>query len=142
MTTSTWQFQGFPIHCLRQGTSPADRPAVLLVHGFGASTDHWRFNIPALQQHYEVHALDLLGFGRSAKPAGPSYGGALWRDQLVSYVRGRIGRPTVIVGNSLGGYAALAAGAAANGVGTITAIEKLILMPLEESLGVFLITNQ
>jgi len=85
---------------------------VLLVHGFGASTDHWRFNIPALQQHYEVHALDLLGFGRSAKPAGPSYGGALWRDQLVSYVRERIGRPTVLVGNSLGGYAALAAGAA------------------------------
>ena len=112
MTTSTWQFQGFPIHCLQQGTSAGDRPAVLLVHGFGASTDHWRFNIPALQQHYEVHALDLLGFGRSAKPAGPSYGGALWRDQLVSYVRERIGRPTVIVGNSLGGYAALAAGAA------------------------------
>ena len=112
VTTSTWQFQGFPIHCLQQGTSPADRPAVLLVHGFGASTDHWRFNIPALQQHYEVHALDLLGFGRSAKPAGPSYGGALWRDQLVSYVKERIGRPTVIVGNSLGGYAALAAGAA------------------------------
>ena len=112
VTTSTWQFQGFPIHCLQQGTSAADRPAVLLVHGFGASTDHWRFNIPALQQHYEVHALDLLGFGRSAKPAGPSYGGALWRDQLVSYVRERIGRPTVLVGNSLGGYAALAAGAA------------------------------
>ena len=112
VTTSTWQFQGFPIHCLQQGTSAGDRPAVLLVHGFGASTDHWRFNIPALQQHYEVHALDLLGFGRSAKPAGPSYGGALWRDQLVSYVRERIGRPTVIVGNSLGGYAALAAGAA------------------------------
>ena len=112
VTTSTWQFQGFPIHCLQQGTSAGDRPAVLLVHGFGASTDHWRFNIPALQQHYEVHALDLLGFGRSAKPAGPSYGGALWRDQLVSYVRERIGRPTVIVGNSLGGYAALAAGVA------------------------------
>ena len=112
VTTSTWQFQGFPIHCLQQGTSAGDRPAVLLVHGFGASTDHWRFNIPALQQHYEVHALDLLGFGRSAKPAGPSYGGALWRDQLVSYVRERIGRPTVLVGNSLGGYAALAAGAA------------------------------
>ena len=89
-----------------------ERPALLLVHGFGASTDHWRFNIPALQEHYEVHALDLLGFGRSAKPAGPKYGGALWRDQLVSYVRERIGRPTVTVGNSLGGYAALAAGAA------------------------------
>jgi pimeloyl-ACP methyl ester carboxylesterase len=65
-----------------------------------------------LAKHYEVHALDLLGFGRSAKPAGPRYGGALWCDQLVAYVQERIGRPTVLVGNSLGGYAALAAGAA------------------------------
>ena len=115
VTASTWHFQGYPIHCLRKGPLQAtanERPALLLVHGFGASTDHWRFNIPALQEHYEVHALDLLGFGRSAKPAGPKYGGALWRDQLVSYVRERIGRPTVTVGNSLGGYAALAAAAA------------------------------
>jgi len=113
--TQPWTFQGYPIHQLRcgpQAEQGSERPAVLLVHGFGASTDHWRFNIPALEQHYEVHALDLLGFGRSAKPAGPSYGGALWRDQLVAYVHERIGCPTVLVGNSLGGYAALAAGAA------------------------------
>jgi pimeloyl-ACP methyl ester carboxylesterase len=85
---------------------------VLQVHGVGASTDHWRHNIPALARHHEVHALDLLGFGRSAKPAGLPYSGGLWAEQLQSYVRERIGRPTVLVGNSLGGYAALAAGAA------------------------------
>tara|TARA_B100002052_G_scaffold65378_1_gene58635 strand:- start:108 stop:887 length:780 start_codon:yes stop_codon:yes gene_type:complete len=83
-----------------------------LVHGFGASTDHWRHNIPVLARTHAVHALDLLGFGRSAKPAELAYGGPLWRDQLVAYVRERIGRPTVIAGNSLGGFAALAAGAA------------------------------
>jgi pimeloyl-ACP methyl ester carboxylesterase len=89
-----------------------DQPALLLVHGFGASTDHWRHNIPVLSRSHEVHAIDLLGFGRSAKPAELAYGGALWRDQLVAYVRERIGRPTVIAGNSLGGFAALAAAAA------------------------------
>jgi hypothetical protein len=109
---SPWSFQGHAIHSLRQQPAQPQGPAILLVHGFGASTDHWRFNIPALAERHEVHAIDLLGFGRSAKPEGPSYGGALWRDQLVAYVQERIGRPTVLVGNSLGGYAALAAGAA------------------------------
>jgi pimeloyl-ACP methyl ester carboxylesterase len=107
-----WSWQGHGVHSLRAAPENPEGPAILLVHGFGASTDHWRYNIPALAAHHEVHALDLLGFGRSAKPEGLPYGGALWRDQLSAYVAERIGRPTVLVGNSLGGYAALAAGAA------------------------------
>jgi pimeloyl-ACP methyl ester carboxylesterase len=107
-----WRFQGHAVHGLREAPERPEGPALLLVHGFGASTDHWRHNIPVLARRHEVHAIDLLGFGRSAKPQGPAYGGALWRDQLSAYVRERIGRPTVLVGNSLGGYAALAAGAA------------------------------
>jgi len=107
-----WRFRDHPVHSLSVIPAEPRGPALLLVHGFGASTDHWRFNIPVLAQDHEVHALDLLGFGRSAKPAGEPYGGALWSEQLQAYVRERIGRPTVLVGNSLGGYAALAAGAA------------------------------
>jgi pimeloyl-ACP methyl ester carboxylesterase len=110
-TPTWWHFQGHPVHGLRLAPERPQGPAVLLVHGFGASTDHWRHNIPELARRHEVHAIDLLGFGRSAKPAGPAYGGGLWRDQLSAYVRERIGRPTVLVGNSLGGYAALAAAA-------------------------------
>ena len=105
-----WSHLGHAVHALREGPLRPQGPALLLVHGFGASTDHWRHNIPVLARTHEVHALDLLGFGRSAKPAGLAYGGALWREQLAAYVRERIGRPTVLVGNSLGGYAALAAG--------------------------------
>lgn len=110
--TETWPWQGHGVHSLRAAPEHPEGPAILLVHGFGASTDHWRHNIPALAQRHEVHAIDLLGFGRSAKPVGLPYGGALWRDQLMAYVAERIGRPTVLVGNSLGGYAALAAAAA------------------------------
>ncbi|MEB3259355.1 MAG: alpha/beta fold hydrolase [Cyanobacteriota bacterium] len=109
---AVWRFAGHPVHTLRRSPASPKGPALLLVHGFGASTDHWRHNVPALAARHEVHALDLLGFGRSAKPQGLPYGGDLWRDQLLAYVRERIGRPTVLVGNSLGGYAALAAGAA------------------------------
>ena len=51
--------------------------------------DHWRFNIPALQEHYEVHASISWGLG-AAPPAGPV--AVPSRDQLVSHVRERIGR--------------------------------------------------
>ena len=114
MESVTWSHLGHPVHAVvdRPDAPDPESPALLLVHGFGASTDHWRYNIPVLARSHDVHALDLLGFGRSAKPAGLAYGGALWRDQLVAYVRECIGRPTVIAGNSLGGFAALAAGAA------------------------------
>ena len=114
METNPWIHHGHCVHTVQQQPdSVSDQaPALLLVHGFGASTDHWRYNIPVLARTYPVHALDLLGFGRSAKPSELPYGGPLWRDQLVAYVRERIGRPTVIAGNSLGGFAALAAGAA------------------------------
>ena len=100
------------MHAIAAAPAEPEGPAILLVHGFGASTDHWRHNIPVLAQRHEVHAIDLLGFGRSAKPAELAYGGPLWRDQLAAYVSERIGRPTVLVGNSLGGFSALAAGAA------------------------------
>ena len=114
MEAHVWSHLGYPVHTVQQQPAQgcSERPALLLVHGFGASTDHWRHNIPVLSKTHAVHALDLLGFGRSAKPADLPYGGPLWRDQLVAYVRERIGRPTVIAGNSLGGFAALAAGAA------------------------------
>jgi pimeloyl-ACP methyl ester carboxylesterase len=107
-----WQHLGHGVHAVQAGPPEPQGPALLLVHGFGASTDHWRFNLPVLAAHHEVHAIDLLGFGRSAKPAELAYGGGLWRDQLAAYVAERIGRPTVLVGNSLGGFAALAAGVA------------------------------
>ena len=107
-----WSYAGHPVHAIAAAPAEPEGPAILLVHGFGASTDHWRHNIPELAQRHEVHAIDLLGFGRSAKPAELAYGGPLWRDQLAAYVHERIGRPTVLAGNSLGGFSALAAGAA------------------------------
>ena len=102
----TWRWQGHDIYYVKAGTARRDRPPLLLVHGFGASTDHWRKNIHGLQDEFEVWAIDLLGFGRSAKP-DQQYSGKLWRDQLHEFIRDVIGRPAVIAGNSLGGYASL-----------------------------------
>jgi len=42
-------------------------PPLLLIHGLGASVEHWQRNMEPLSQHCRVYAMDLLGFGRSDK---------------------------------------------------------------------------
>lgn len=103
---SYWQWRERAIYYVKAGKKQANRPPLLLIHGFGASTDHWRKNIAKLQEAFEVWAIDLLGFGRSEKPA-LAYSGDLWRDQLYDFISDIIGEPVVLAGNSLGGYAAL-----------------------------------
>ncbi|MFN6469870.1 MAG: alpha/beta fold hydrolase [Nostoc sp. SerVER01] len=101
-----WQWRGHNVYYVRAGEKQGQRPPLLLVHGFGASTDHWRKNITGLCQDFEVFAIDLLGFGRSAKPK-LQYSGDLWRDQLHDFISEAIGEKAVLAGNSLGGYASL-----------------------------------
>ncbi len=113
----SWNYLNYPIYTIsKKPKEPQKDIAILLVHGFGASTDHWRFNIPVLSSKFEVHAIDLLGFGKSPKPNDVQYSGALWKDQVIAYVKEKIQKPTIVVGNSLGGYAALAAGAELEGL--------------------------
>ncbi|MEG3940015.1 MULTISPECIES: alpha/beta fold hydrolase [unclassified Microcoleus] len=101
-----WQWRGHSVYYVRSGDRHPEHPPLLLIHGFGASTDHWRKNISGLSKDFEVWAIDLIGFGRSAKPE-IQYSGDLWRDQLHDFITNVIGRPAVLAGNSLGGYAAL-----------------------------------
>ncbi|NEQ47768.1 MAG: alpha/beta fold hydrolase [Leptolyngbya sp. SIOISBB] len=99
----TWTWQSHRICHTIQGSG---QPLVL-VHGFGASIGHWRKNIPVLAAAgYEVHALDLLGFGASDKPP-LEYTLELWESLLQDYWREHIGRPAVFVGNSIGGLMTL-----------------------------------
>ena len=103
---NTWTWRNFNIYYVRAGEPRTDRPPLLLVHGFGASTDHWLKNIAELQQDFEVWAIDLIGFGRSSKPSS-GYSSDLWRDQLSDFIEQIIGRPAFIAGNSIGGYSCL-----------------------------------
>ncbi|KAL9269774.1 Pheophytinase, chloroplastic-like protein [Drosera capensis] len=97
-----WKWKGRNIHYLVQG----EGPAIVLIHGFGASVFHWRYNIPELSKRYNVYALDLLGFGWSEK-AILDYDAMVWRDQVVDFLKEVVKEPAVLVGNSLGGFTAL-----------------------------------
>ncbi|MEC8441296.1 MAG: alpha/beta fold hydrolase [Cyanobacteriota bacterium] len=99
----------------------ADAPlAVLLIHGFGANTKHWRFNHPVLAEAAPTYAIDLLGFGRSdqprarlkdepEQPGAVHYGFDLWGQQVADFCREVIGKPVLLVGNSIGGVVGLRA---------------------------------
>ncbi|XHR84065.1 MAG: alpha/beta fold hydrolase [Gloeotrichia echinulata GP01] len=101
-STKTWIWQGFPISYQSQGTSG---PAVVLVHGFGASWGHWRQNIPILAENCRVYAIDLIGFGGSAKPKpGENIAYTLenWGQQVADFCREVVGEAAFLVGNSIG----------------------------------------
>jgi pimeloyl-ACP methyl ester carboxylesterase len=111
----TWTYDGLTVNYIAAG--PQEAPPFLLVHGFGASGFHWRRNVNVLAQAgYRVYAIDLLGFGLSAKPV-IDYDAQLWRDQCAAFLRevggcGEGGCKAVVAGNSIGGYTALSVGAA------------------------------
>ncbi|KAH7566379.1 hypothetical protein ACOSQ2_023141 [Xanthoceras sorbifolium] len=99
-----WTWRGHKIHYVVQG----EGSPVVLIHGFGASAFHWRYNIPELAKRYKVYAIDLLGFGWSEK-ALIEYDAMVWRDQVVDFLKEIVKEPAVLVGNSLGGFTALVA---------------------------------
>ena len=80
---------------------------ILLIHGFGASIGHWKKNISILsEQGYRVFAIDLLGFGSSAKPP-LDYTLELWQQQIKDFWTAHINQPTIFVGNSIGALISL-----------------------------------
>lgn len=101
-TPQTWNWQGYPITYQQYGETGT---AVVLVHGFGASWGHWRKNMPILGQSCRCYALDLIGFGGSAKPLPKTeieYTFETWGQQVADFCREVVGSPAVLVGNSIG----------------------------------------
>jgi pimeloyl-ACP methyl ester carboxylesterase len=78
---------------------------VLLLHGLAASKVSFLPTVDGLADRYEVHALDLPGFGKSSKPLphGRRYSAGWMADIIHGYLVRNAIPEAYLVGNSMGG---------------------------------------
>jgi len=94
---------GVRTYCLRAGKGPA----VILLHGLGASSYSWRRLLPDLADANAVYAVDLPGFGRSDKPLDFDYSFAGFSKWVIALMDHFGLERASLVGNSMGGVIAV-----------------------------------
>ena len=108
-----WNWNGFKIFWSVKGKD--NKFPIILLHGFGASSKHWRNNSDYFSKKgYSVYSLDLIGFGNSDQPGIREIGkldNGVWCNQVNDFIK-QIIRPKtsnkiVLIGNSLGSLVAL-----------------------------------
>lgn len=99
------EVKGVRLHYQEAGSPEA--PAVILIHGFTASTLVWsEVLLPIAESGFRVIAPDLAGFGFSAKPRDGEYT-IEWQARLIAGLMEQLGiERATLVGNSYGGAVA------------------------------------
>lgn len=83
-------------------TGDAAGPALLLIPGQTESWWGYEAALPLLAEHFQAFAVDLRGQGRSSRTPGRYTLDNIGND-LVRFIDGVIGRPTIVAGLSSGG---------------------------------------
>jgi pimeloyl-ACP methyl ester carboxylesterase len=108
LRTLETQVRGVRLESIVSGTGTP----VVLLHGLGANKVSFLPTLDGLSERFEVHALDLPGFGKSGKPlpTGRRYTMPWMADMVHGYlVRNGI-RDAHVIGNSMGGRVAIELG--------------------------------
>lgn len=81
---------------------------LLLIHGLGARSLDWAPLIPTLAQRgYHVYALDLLGYGNSAKPADSDFSVETEEHVVQQFMQSLHLQRADVAGWSMGGWVAM-----------------------------------
>ena len=108
-----WFYKDLSVHFRVSGNE--SNPPIVLIHGFGASSDHWRNNAEIFAaEGFRIYGIDLIGFGRSAQNLQGKINqldNQIWANQLAAFLDeivdvNRNGK-VVLIGNSLGALTAL-----------------------------------
>ncbi len=108
-----WNWNGFRIFWSVRGKK--NQHPIILIHGFGASSKHWRSNSYYFaKKGYSVYSIDLIGFGNSAQPGIREIGkldNGVWCNQVSDFIkqviRPKTSNKIILIGNSLGSLVAL-----------------------------------
>ena len=108
-----WSYKDLRVHF--RVTGKESDPPIVLIHGFGASSDHWRNNAEIFaSEGFRVFGIDLIGFGKSEQNLQGKIKhleNQFWANQLASFIdeivdiqkNGKV----VLIGNSLGALTAI-----------------------------------
>ncbi len=111
--SKNWFFKDLRVHF--RVTGEAANTPIILIHGFGASSDHWRNNAEKFaSEGFRIYAIDLIGFGRSEQNLQGKIkylDNEFWAKQLASFldeiVDVKRNGKAILIGNSLGALTAL-----------------------------------
>jgi pimeloyl-ACP methyl ester carboxylesterase len=122
--SKTVEICGQPTHYLEAGSGSP----LVLIHGGGAGADswgNWQDCLSLFARQFHVFAMDMIGFGKSAKPAADSYDyGQRQRNRHLAEFIDKLGLgPVGLIGNSMGGATALGVA-----IGRPELVRKLVLM--------------
>jgi len=99
--------EGHELRYRTYGTPGPDKPNVVLLHGMGNSLQSFRFLAPLLADDFYAVAVDLPGFGLSAKPVEFDYRAPNMGRFVGAFIRALDIERAVIAGHSMGGSIAL-----------------------------------
>jgi len=113
-----WNWKNYQIAWQVEESDNNSEIAIVLIHGFGACKDHWRFNQRNISSLAPCYALDLVGFGDSSQPKSQllyekktiesfSYCFDNWSQQVFDFCDQIVKKPVLLIGNSIGGVIAL-----------------------------------
>ena len=118
--TNSWDWEGHEISWQLSGEHNQGSCAILFIHGFGACKEHWRYNQHVISNltNFSCYSIDLIGFGKSSQPISQlsyekiqskafQYCFDNWSRQIVDFCTKIINKPTILIGNSIGGIIAL-----------------------------------
>ncbi len=76
---------------------------VIFIHGYGVSSKSWYDIVPYIEENFDIHFIDLMGFGNSPAPVNWSYSIEAQAVMILKYLMDNKLKDIFLVGHSYGG---------------------------------------